>query len=355
MIITQETKKAFGYYLNNKRMQHRAYGIAVLHGTNEKAREILSIFGAERSFLTGTSFVTAENIAEFYGVEQSYVCSVLNYNKLVATNYPNDIIRTSTQDMLRRNGVYNCAVTNYKGKDPEWLNNLTAIKYGEYELKTTAHVYNFYSARMFLAMAAFMYYGQTIPSSKYGFARDCYRTIKEADYLQNFIKMTNEPEEQAAQETTEGQLEFRKQLVCLYNEGMPWLEIMTEYKINPIHFADWLKCEKLNPRKYILPWNGLYKIGEVAKLTGIPHKTLDEWDRTDKLKPHISHDIRHRYYSEEQVGSLLEERAKELQAKTEEKSAAPQFEVAGLSLELLQTLIKSSVDNYMKSIFANQN
>ncbi|OGX68610.1 MAG: transposase [Paenibacillus sp. RIFOXYA1_FULL_44_5] len=49
----------------------------------------------------------------------------------------------------------------------------------------------------------------------------------------------------------------------------------------------------------------LYPIGKVAEMIGVTPKTLREWDKTGKLKPHHVSDSGYRYYSQAQLNELL--------------------------------------------------
>lgn len=49
----------------------------------------------------------------------------------------------------------------------------------------------------------------------------------------------------------------------------------------------------------------IFAIGKVSKMIGVTAKTLREWDRLGKLKPHHVSDSGYRYYSQAQVNELL--------------------------------------------------
>lgn len=48
-----------------------------------------------------------------------------------------------------------------------------------------------------------------------------------------------------------------------------------------------------------------YSISEFSKILGVSQQTLRNWDKNNKLKPHHTYGNGYRYYSHEQLNSIL--------------------------------------------------
>ncbi|GAC42129.1 IS607 family transposase [Paenibacillus popilliae] len=55
----------------------------------------------------------------------------------------------------------------------------------------------------------------------------------------------------------------------------------------------------------------MYSIGQIAKMVGVTTKTMREWDKSGKLKPHHVSESGYRYYSQVQVNELLRKKEPE--------------------------------------------
>lgn len=75
---------------------------AILSGTNEHAFEILSVVGAIDNIPgAGKNFVPLNGLDSFYGVTEEYLKGVLARRGFIQKNYPDDILRVSSWNILR--------------------------------------------------------------------------------------------------------------------------------------------------------------------------------------------------------------------------------------------------------------
>ena len=192
---------------NSKYCESNRIAYAVLTGSDRKALDILACAGEPR-FIPETYYTSIIEMARYYGVTEDYLKSVLYRCGITAKKMPEYVIYNDIYRFLTDNGIYK-RVQIYRGRD-----NYNTL----YDKETnrcadvidTSRSQSFYSARVFLALPALMYYGRRIASDNQGakvlsilkkssYARDAEKLLK-----QNSSKSTENKEMSAeSSETTE--------------------------------------------------------------------------------------------------------------------------------------------------------
>ena len=154
-------------YLKNSARDSDKLAYAVLKGSNESALDIL-VGSGEPRFIPGTYFTTMVEVVRFYGVKEKYLLGVMHRWGIAVKKTPDDVVRAELSDFLSQRGLSsrvrasraNCsgnwALSDMEACGRERLCDRVEALPSHYKKQL------FISARVFLALAALMYYGRYV-------------------------------------------------------------------------------------------------------------------------------------------------------------------------------------------------
>lgn len=146
----------------------------ILEGTNEKAADILRSCNCY-ALIPGTMFAPLDKFAEFYGVTEQYIKSVLRRRGIIQRNTPGDVIRMSGSAFLAENGLADKFCNHYSGVY-QYRNDNHTRAYSFSCVKSG----NFYSARVVLAFATLMFQARNINGDRVG--KSVYKILMNSSY-----------------------------------------------------------------------------------------------------------------------------------------------------------------------------
>lgn len=167
----------------------------ILAGSNEQAVSVMSGVGTLRSIPgIGECSVPMKDFAEFYGVSEKYLQSLLVRSGFIQKNYPDDIIRLSRENIVDKKPPFE----RYNGQIlGEWADSRQEmIRYhikgtykGQFIVLPERGKFNLYSPRMVLATSLLMLY--TDKSGKDNNITRAIHAIKRSPY--RFVKKVEPP------------------------------------------------------------------------------------------------------------------------------------------------------------------
>lgn len=203
-------KEKLGGILSSVKFEH-AVAAEILSGTNEKAMEILRICDCKRIIpVPKVYFTTVEEMAGFYRVPDTYLKGILIRLGINFTNMPDDVKRGSfireclmgmREPVAGRHIVGRYEVFN----TPKGLRfcDLAQKRDNQTDIQITANR-AVYSARVFLALDALMYYGRYITEGSVG--GQVFSVLLKSDYANAAVERIkrirkNGSAEETAEET----------------------------------------------------------------------------------------------------------------------------------------------------------
>lgn len=138
----------------------------IFHATVREARELTDLIGWD-VFLPHTDYTTLERIADFYGVEAAYIKNLFVRYGIVYTKMPDDVVRVSGECVAAALGRYDDVCVRVDMDSRQLHKQILVFKKSSCG-KAVATIPKkgiscFYSARVFLATASLMSFGQSVP------------------------------------------------------------------------------------------------------------------------------------------------------------------------------------------------
>lgn len=139
----------------------RVLAAEIFRGSMEAAHEILYQIGGA-VFIPHTDFTTLTSMADFYGVKESYLRGLLQRNGIISQRMPYDVVSISGESVAYAVSKYSdvCVRKEYTTPGGKWYYTFAQKPMCEALVKIPGKgVPCCYSARVFLAVAALMYFG----------------------------------------------------------------------------------------------------------------------------------------------------------------------------------------------------
>ena len=189
-IITQKNnkRKTFKEFSESISEVH-TLAYEIMHGTNEKAADILKVCGFE-GLIDGTNYSTREEAIKFYGVTGKYLTSVLTRLRINTEENPDDILRVDINTFLSEQNVRQRYYVD--GRSPEDKLSLYDREMRRPKVLEFSHDKHrvpkgyFYSARLILALPALLPMGRSVPEG--GTVLDVFERLRLTSYREAAVE-----------------------------------------------------------------------------------------------------------------------------------------------------------------------
>ena len=174
----------------------RVLATTIFNDSIERARDLMDAFG-HANFIPHTDYTTIDEIANFYGVETSYIKGLFTKYGIVYNKMEADVQRLASCKLIPVLRDFEDVCITLESPDRYHKSYMIARRsYGSCEKISVCAKGTpcFYSARVFLATAALMYFGSHIPKNSRAsevmemLKRSGYYTISTQIAKQNSLK-----------------------------------------------------------------------------------------------------------------------------------------------------------------------